>query len=347
MKQLYLKFLAIALVAISFDVVAQGDPHFSQYMNNPLDLNPANAGLFQGRFRGIVNYRRQWENIGNAFQTINASADFQLARDVFKNDIFGVGLNVMQDQAGSSSLRNLNANLSLSYTKILNRYANHYLSFGANAGFLQKSFTPTNLRWDNQWTDTGFDLTNPTGEVSINEAVMLFDFGAGINYYYGNRSGSFKGYFGVAAFHLNQPNIEFLGNEEPLYTKYVVNGGFQFSGNTDVITFFPNFIYANQGPNQLFVFGSDMKFQLKGGARHTGFLKESSVAIGLYHRINDAVIPMIKLATGGFNIGISYDITLGNLTRVNNGTGGPEFSLIYKGGFGKGATSKKVNTKFM
>lgn len=346
MKQLYLSLIAVLITFLTVDVYAQ-DPHFSQYMNNPLDLNPANAGIFHGNFRGIVNYRRQWENISAAFQTIGASGDFQLARNVFSNDLFGMGVNVMQDQAGTSSMSNLNAALSLSYTKILDRYANHYLTFGANAGFLQKSFTATNLRWDNQWTETGFDLTNPTGESNLNEATTMFDFGAGINYFYGNNRGTLKGYFGIAAFHLNRPNIEFLGQEEPLYTRYVINAGVEFSGNTDVLSFYPNAVYMTQGPNQMFVFGSDMKFKLKGGARQTGFLKESSIALGLYHRINDAVIPMIKLATGGFNIGISYDITLGNLTRVNNGTGGPEFTLIYKGGFGKSATSRKINNKFM
>ena len=346
MKQLFLSFIAILFAAITVDVYAQ-DPHFSQYMNNPLDLNPANAGLFQGNFRGVVNYRRQWENVGTAFQTIGASGDFQLARDVFDNDIFGLGINVLQDKAGSSAMSNLNAGVSLSYTKILDRYANHYLTFGANAGLLQKSFTATDLRWDNQWTDTGFDMTNSSGETNLNEAVTLFDFGAGLNYFFGNSRETFKGYLGVAAFHLNQPNIEFLGQEEPLYVKYVINGGVEFSGNTDVISFYPNFVYITQGPNQLFNFGGDMKFQLKGGARNTGFLKESSVAIGLYHRVNDAIIPMVKLATGGFNIGISYDINIGEFTRLNGGTGGPEFSLIYKGGFGKGATSRKINTKFM
>ena len=346
MKKLYYIYSVVAFLCFSLTVEAQ-DPYFSQYMNNPLELNPANAGLFQGKFRGIVNYRRQWENIGSAFQTIGASGDFQLAQNVFDQDLFGIGVNVVQDQTGIAEATNLNANLSVSYTKILDKYANHYLSLGFNLGFAQKALTLTDLRWDNQWTSTGFDTSIDPNEDNLSDATTHMDFGGGINYYYGNSKETIKGYFGLAAFHLNRPDVTFLGQEEILDTRVVVNGGLEFGRQGTPIKFFPNFVHFNQGNARQTVVGGDIKFLLKGGARTTGFLSSSSLALGMYHRFGSAFIPMVKLATGGFNIGISYDINIGGIPRANNGLGGPEFSLIYKGAFGKGGTTRKVNTKFM
>ncbi len=346
MKKIYYIYSVVAFLCFSLTAEAQ-DPHFSQYMNNPLELNPANAGLFQGKFRGIINYRRQWENIGSAFQTIGASGDFQLAQNVFDQDLFGVGVNIVQDQAGISEATNLNANLSVSYTKILDRYANHYLSLGFNVGFAQKALTLTDLRWDNQWTSTGFDTSIDPNEDNLSDATTHVDFGGGINYYFGNSEETVKGYLGLAAFHLNRPDITFLGQEEKLDTRVVVNGGLEFGRQGTPIKFFPNFVHFNQGTSRNTIVGGDIRFLLKGGAKTTGFLSSSSLALGVYHRFGSAFIPMVKIATGGFNIGISYDINIGGIPRANGGLGGPEFTLVYKGGFGKGRTTRKVNTKFM
>ena len=52
------------------------DNHFSQFYAAPMTVNPALTGLFDGRYRGIVNYRTQWNSILNtAFVTKGASGD--------------------------------------------------------------------------------------------------------------------------------------------------------------------------------------------------------------------------------------------------------------------------------
>lgn len=334
---------------VSVVAMAQGDALFSQYNSSPLQLNPANAGLFHGNFRFNGNFRRQWENVGEAFQTIGASGDFQVAKDVFDTDMFGVGVSIVQDKAGISEYTNFDADLSISYTKILDRYENHYLTLGANVGYGQRSLITSTLRWGDQWTTTGFDLTRDNGEPTPpDESVSFIDFGAGVNWFYSNDDETFKAYAGYALFHLNDPEITFTnGAKEELYKKYVFNAGLEKVVSRGHVAFLPSIMIVDQGPSRYGQFGSDIKFILAPGTRMTGFLSESAFSIGLYHRWADAFIPTVRMQKGGFTLGVSYDLEIGNVTRINNGMEGPEFSLTFRTGYKKGTRHKPVNSKFM
>jgi type IX secretion system PorP/SprF family membrane protein len=345
MKNLYILSAVILFVGLSIETKAQGDPYFSQYMNNPLELNPANAGLFQGNARAALNYKRQYANIGEPFTTIGGSVDFQAVE--FNQDFFGVGLNIVNDKAGVSEASNLNANLSLAYTKTMDRYANHYVSLGLNLGLGQKSLTTTDLRWDNQWTSVGFDKSLDHREENLSDANTYFDLGGGLAYFFGSTDESVKLHLGVAGYHLNQPDINFLGEEVKLDRRIVFNGGVQIAPGVNRLVFYPNFVHINQGPNQMTMIGSDFGVHFGTSSRSTGFLSKSSASVGAYYRLGSAFVPMVKLQAGGFQVGISYDITIGNLPRANDGFGGPEFSLIWKGGFGSGKTTRSVNSKFL
>ena len=52
-------YLLIIFVVFCTNLWGQ-DMHFSQFYNNPLNLNPAQAGLFDGSHRFTANYRGQW-----------------------------------------------------------------------------------------------------------------------------------------------------------------------------------------------------------------------------------------------------------------------------------------------
>ena len=325
---------------------AQSDIHFSQYYASPMIVNPANTGLFSGKFRGIVNYRRQWENVGEVYQTIGASGDMLLVSDLFEDDFVGLGVSFAQDQSGVSGFTQTDGALNASYTKILDRYESHFVSIGAQLGYGQRSISVNNLIWDNQWTQRGFDPTLPTGEIFTNFSINFVDLGAGINYFYSNRDETIKGNFGAAAYHLNRPNITIQGAEERLFTKYVFNGGFYWFLDSRSIGFYPNFLWISQGPQNMLNMGIDFKLLLSEATRFTGFRKETALSLGIYHRLNDSFFPMMKLSTGGFTLGISYDLITSNLRAASGGPGGPEFSLMYRIGYKSGAKSQPKNAKF-
>src|SRR5580698_3638326 len=76
---------------------AQIDPHFSQYYANPLWLNPALTGVINGDARVTANYKNQWANVNNAYNTGALAADFRAT------DKIGLGINVLDQSAGNSS----------------------------------------------------------------------------------------------------------------------------------------------------------------------------------------------------------------------------------------------------
>ena len=344
------------LILISSIVLGSGlanaqstEPVMTQFYNTPLQVNPANAGLFAGRARIITNFKRQWESIGQPFQTIAASGDFQVAREVTGGDFFGVGIDVVQDKAGMSNLSNLSANLSASFTKAFDRQLTHFVSVGLQGGYGQKSISTSSVNWGNQWTNSGFDPSLISPDQSMDESVGFFDIGAGVNYFYSQRGDKLKMYLGVAGYHLSKPKISFLGNDEyVLERKFNVNGGlYARFGRSSNFSMYPNFIYSWQGKANSLVYGFDFEYRISGGSRSTGTRKYTSVALGIYNRWKETIAPVVKLHKAGFSLCISYDFEIGNITRVTNGQGGMEIALKYRVGFRSGKNSRNINNAFI
>src|SRR6201996_7040423 len=87
-------FMLIA--AMGNKVVAQVDPHFSQYYAYPLWLNPALTGVFNGDVRLNINTRQQWSNVSDGYNTGGISADFKPTEKV------GLGINIIDQAAGNA-----------------------------------------------------------------------------------------------------------------------------------------------------------------------------------------------------------------------------------------------------
>ena len=346
MKKLLFTILIGSFFCMAEETKAQADIHFSQYNASPLTINPANAGLFSGNFRATANYRRQWETVGTVYQTIGASADMLLASDVFNDDFFGLGVSFVQDQSGVTGFSQLDGAISGSYTKILDPRGEHYLTLGAQLGYGQRSVTLDGMNWGNQWTNTGFDQGLATGETFTNFSTNFIDVSAGLNYFFSTNYDNLKGNLGVGAFHLNRPDVSIQGQTEELFVRYAVNGGLMYLIEDRNLALYPNFLWMAQGPQRMLNAGIDLKFILSEPTRVTGFRKETALSLGIYHRFNDAFFPMLKLSTGGFTLGLSYDMMVSDLRAASGGTGGPEFSLIYRTGYKSGAKSQPKNAKF-
>lgn len=125
MKKIIYIFATIALVAIGNKSFAQQDPHFTQYFDNTLFVNPAYAGSNGAlNFTGI--HREQW--LG--FEGRPSSTSLSLHSPLSYESV-GVGLTVVNDKVGP-----LNQTMfygDFSYTLKFNNPKNK-LSFGVKAG---------------------------------------------------------------------------------------------------------------------------------------------------------------------------------------------------------------------
>lgn len=95
MKLIISKILGILFVSlIAFEVSAQQDPMYTQYMFNTQTINPAYAGTWESLgFTALA--RQQWSGIEGAPETYTFSVQAPL-----KNERVALGLNVISDKIG-------------------------------------------------------------------------------------------------------------------------------------------------------------------------------------------------------------------------------------------------------
>ena len=121
MKKGYL--VLVVLLSFAWNVKAQQDPHYTQYMYNMNVVNPAYAGSKES-ISGALLYRQQWAGLEGAPKT----ATFSIHSPVGKN--VGLGLSAISDKIGPVEENNLYGDFS--YT--INMGGESKLAFGLKAG---------------------------------------------------------------------------------------------------------------------------------------------------------------------------------------------------------------------
>ena len=113
-----------------------------------VNVNPALTGLFDGRYRGIVNYRTQWNSILNtAFVTKGASGDanFSTSKRSKYPDKFAVGVQFFSDKVGTEAFSTDQIGLSGAFHKALNYSGTQVLSAGYQINIVQRSLNYNQL----------------------------------------------------------------------------------------------------------------------------------------------------------------------------------------------------------
>ncbi len=317
-------FYIIGFIIFYGQVGLAQDIHFSQYQHTPLWVNPAFAGQTQGDMRLIANYRNQWSSVTVPYQTMALSYDTRIPKYFGRScSYFGGGILLMNDQAGDSEFRTTTAQLALAYHQSLSKKGKpSYLSLGVNVGGTQMGLKPDKLYFDNQFNGEGFDTGLSNGEVLDRTSFFYLDISAGLNFSIalGKKSGIS---LGVGAYHLNQPNVSFLGDSaEKLYSRLVVQGSGVISINEDFpISFIPSLVFMAQGPHQEFTSSLLLKWSAS---------EEFSLYLGAGYRGGDAFIPMLRIDYKTVALAVSYDLNSSDLSKVSNSNGGMEVSLLFQ-----------------
>ena len=96
-------FLFLALI-FTQSLLSQ-DIHFTQFFTNPLILNPAQTGNFNGSYRVGFNFKGQWPFAISSgpvynYHTEAPSVDFSFGERKIKSGWMGIGVNFLNDEAG-------------------------------------------------------------------------------------------------------------------------------------------------------------------------------------------------------------------------------------------------------
>lgn len=335
------KHLLIVLLGVCYlftDVSGQ-DIHFSQFYMSPLNLNPAMTGVINCDQRLVVNYRNQWAAVlgANAYNTYSASYDRKLA--VGRDDYFGVGGTLWADVAGSTKFGTRQARLSFSFSKKIagRRKISHYIAVGADAGITHRGVRTGDLRWPSQVSNGEFDAGAGSTEEIINNNFIYPDFSAGLMWF--SNLGDRKSLYGGASLHhLNRPNVSFLGRAESLYSRLTIYGGGEYPLNNK-ISFKPDLIFMAQGPHKELNVGAAARMSVgptSGRGAQSGtnqffqigvwFRGGNKVDGGLH---SDALIFATRFEFDKYNIGLSYDYNISQLSAAAAANGSFELSLVY------------------
>jgi type IX secretion system PorP/SprF family membrane protein len=332
------KVLVIALFAVS--AIKAQDIHFSQYAQTPVNVNPALIGSAFDT-RAIINYRSQWGSVAKAYSTYGITFEQALKRLKLKKKYVGVGFNLYSDKSGDAKLGTLSPNVGVAIHTRSSKFS--WLSGGLQVGLVYRTIDISNLRWDNQYKDYGYDPNAPSGEVTPRSGILTVDAGGGINFHYAkseryiSAQDGAKCDIGFSAFHYNIPKNSFFESSERLYTKYIFHANLDYGLKSVGMALAPSLLYMKQGPNTEITLGMLFKYIIEEQATYTDLKNASSFSLGAYYRVQDAIIPTMLYMKGNYAVGLSYDINLSQLTPASKLKGGLEVTLRYgmSAGYGK------------
>jgi type IX secretion system PorP/SprF family membrane protein len=284
MKRIIKSFIFL-LIPIS--MAGQLAPITSQYVLNPLSINPGYAGN-----RGALNiaafYRRQWAGIPGAPETITLAADAP-----FLDSKVGLGFVITNDKIGVTKETHFMTNYS--YKIGMN---NGELSLGLGAGLIA-----TNTAWSD------LVVLEPGDENFLTDSRVFVvpDFSFGMYYtnqdfFAGLSIPKLIGY----KFNFDKNKYTLLFN--PAQYNFLLNTGYVFTVNESVKIFPSTLITVSPGEKVL--------LDLNGYASFN-----DRIWAGVSYRTKRSVGALVQFAVNNqIKIAYTYDFDLGKLGHYSNGS---------------------------
>ncbi|RYD56603.1 MAG: type IX secretion system membrane protein PorP/SprF [Sphingobacteriales bacterium] len=323
-------FAVITTLALNGAASAQ-DIHFSQFYETSILRNPALTGVFAGDYKLGALYKSQWNTISTPFQTAVVSAETRFSVNRNVADFISFGLLASYDRAGTTRMQTLTVYPAVNYNKLMNDEHSTYLSAGFTGGFIQRSFDLTRATFNNQYQNNAFDPSASSGEQNLNSNINQWDLGAGISYSSNTGINNQTNYFfGVSGYHFTKPRSSYFNNENiRIGMKINVTAGVSAPiGENYSVQAYIN--YANQAPYSELIGGGLFGWHKKA---YEGEGIIFGIYGGVFYRLNDAVVPTVKVKIKEYAIGLSYDVSVSSLSKISNMQGGYELTLFKTGLF--------------
>ena len=301
MKKIYI--LALLLLTGFFELQAQQDPQYTQYMYNMSIINPAYAGSKEALSLGAL-YRKQWVNIQGAPNTITFFGHTPVGKNV------GLGLAAISDEIGPVKEQNVYGDFS--YTIDLGD--EHRLAMGLKAG---ATFHKVDL-----FSQVYNYVPNPNDPAfAENTNNAFFNVGTGLFYYTEN-------YYFAASIpnllkskHLDVNGRQF-GSER---AHYFITGGYVFNVNENLKV--KPFAMAKTAFNAPVSWDASLNALLY-----------NRFELGATYRLQDSFGAMVNFTINpNLRIGYAYDNILSDLNMTTSSS--HEIILLYDINFSKKASS--------
>lgn len=315
------------LLGLTSPVKSQ-DAHLSMYDAAPLFLNSGLTGVFEGQWRLHGQYRTQWKSVNYKPYT-SALVSFDMSKGKW-----GFGMQVHNFRAGFGNFNVLQGLLSAAYNVPLDKKKRNMISFGVQAGGMQKSLEYQLLTFNNQYTMTnggGFDNTIVSGETFGAQSMLVPSINSSIIYYYAKQQSRLNPFIGFSAFNLIEPRETFFDQENRLPRRYYLHVGSRVN-ITELFYLLPKILFMQQRNFMEQTYAVEAGYFLKGS--------ETFLLGGLIYRNKDAAILTLGAKKENFTLRFGYDINVSSLTTASSGRGGFEMGLTYVHGKNKTSTEK-------
>lgn len=305
-KKRYYTILSILFFGIVFNINAQKEPQYTQYMYNIGSFNPAYVGTVE-KTEIAALYRAQWVNIPGAPKTIRFGVNLP-----FSNEKNGLGFNVVSDQLGPTS----QTFISLAYSSQINVSEDTKLSFGIDAGgaLLDVDYSKGDFLEANEpvIVNSAFNKFYPT----VGAGVFLYD----DDWYVGASIPNF-----LTSVVKDEEVLSLINNQ----IQFNFIGGYVFE-LSDNLKLKPAILLHS-------LKGLPMKFDIS-----TNFLINDTFTLGASYRINNSVSGLagFQISSGMF-FGYSYDYNINGFGEFSGGS--HEAILKFYIGSGTGSKSKGGN----
>ena len=315
--------LPVALIAgmLSMATAYSQDIHFSQFFEAPLLRNPSLAGIFTGDYRVQAVYRDQWNSVTDAYKTGSLNGEYK--KPIGKADDFiTLGLQLFYDRAGTVGWTNTQVMPALNYHKSLSTERNMYVSLGFMGGWVQQYFDRSRMTTNSQYDGMG------DGETFNETKYTYLDGSVGMSFNTNISDDPNDNLFvGVAYHHFNRPKNSFYRNAAiELNPKWVASAGIKF-GLTDYSYLTIQADHSRQGNFNETIGGALYGLKLGNDVDNPDYVIHG----GLFTRLNDALIPVVKIDYKPFSIAFSYDVNISKLKTSSYGRGGFELSVSFLG----------------
>ncbi len=301
------------------------DIHFTQYYFSPLNTNPSHTGAFDGDYRVVGNYRSQWGAVVD-HQFVTAGVSYDQNLNIYNHKV-AVGINFVSDKSSVGALKQNKLQLAGSYKK---NYLGHEFSGGLQFGLLYKGIDFNKFTFPDQYDQANgiFSTNIPNSQSFPNSTVYKLDVNLGFSW--GKQINSkLKPVVGFTFMHLNTPSESFLDNNNNSFPLRKVLDAKVFYNLTDRTTLIPNILFMSQNKAQELVWGAIARYKVTPNKYHLYDIFGGISSRQGFGRNYDAFTLLFGGKIKEYQLGISYDLNMSDLSSVSHFRGAFELSLIY------------------
>ncbi len=330
--------LLLVVTLAGFGQLRSQDLHNTLFYMNPLHMNPAFSGSYEGTFRIGGIYRDQARTaIGSsAYSTPTIFVDAPILM-IGKRHWIGVGFLGFQDQAGDGKLKMTAGQLSGAFHLALDKKSKNVLTLGVQWGKVGRSLKDGkgSLRFEDEVAehlaegteysltesvdDMTFALTN--GEVKRNFTDVNLGFLLKSKV---NKTTDFN--LGLSARHITTPGSDYnfdTGSKEDLNMRLIAHAQLNTALNAKW-TLTPEVYFSNISPAKQFQVHAWAGYWLKPA-------ENIKLNGGLGYRVGDSAQLLLGLDYKNLKVALGYDFTLSDLSEANKRQGGFEIAAYYTG----------------